>query len=498
MSESIEVHNSCAAALKLYLERYEAHSEANANLMQLLASDAVIEDVKALTPRDECEIRLALAEKFERLKREEMPGWQFDALQFAAFFIVPLSKIEDFLGGREQNVAGLTPIIGKLAEATRNFLLKDDPNAKKPNGTGTPSAVGPQGSPASQQLQPRGPKRRIASDGAGPVKKPKFGSQGTPSSASPQFRSTQSHVNPDGQLATDVTRAWRNEKEKEKCRMRDHEKCIITKATDPEVCHIVPFAWNKDEDRRAKTEFFMGALKDMFDVTPAMASKFHGSLGCSDKVWNLVSMSPHVRASWGKAYFGLRPVGELPAVRDSDNPEVSVQLQFVWMPRKDAPNDGGGKKTPAQKVLIDLIRERAIHRQTGQTNIAQPESVISCAAELRGIPVGKRIFDVESTAQIYSGQIIEIQMPFAEAHEFTTAMTIQWTLASIAAISGAAEAVEHDWNPDQDEPGAFPVEDPAESESVDPGLEERVRDWLGSSGSQKDGGGEQESDSKDV
>lgn len=109
----------------------------------------------SLLPTNECDIRLDFAETFERLKQEEVPGWQFTPETFAAFLIIPLDEIKCYLSGNP--VDALRFKLESLADATRYFLQLSQDDALCPVAT-------PQHEEAaqpSQQGRPLGQTARI-------------------------------------------------------------------------------------------------------------------------------------------------------------------------------------------------------------------------------------------------------------------------------------------------------------------------------------------------
>ncbi|KAJ3545870.1 hypothetical protein NM208_g2287 [Fusarium decemcellulare] len=96
-----------------------------------------------------------------------------------------------------------------------------------------------------------------------------------------------------------------NEGEKAKCLDFDNGVCIITGAPDPHVCRIVPFAGHE-----------MAKYASI------------GVMDSSDKIWNMMCLSPLLHDWWARGYFALKFHGENP----NDDGTSSIQLQFFWIP----------------------------------------------------------------------------------------------------------------------------------------------------------------------
>lgn len=103
----------------------------------------------------------------------------------------------------------------------------------------------------------------------------------------------------------------------------------MTGSTQPQVCHIVPFALNNCETNRQHTrnllrnlDYFLGSrfhlkVKDLLQV----------SVGCSDQGWNMLCLHQQLRYWWSKARWAFKLLGITPR-----GEFWCVQLQFHWMP----------------------------------------------------------------------------------------------------------------------------------------------------------------------
>lgn len=255
-------------------------------------------------------------------------------------------------------------------------------------------------------------------------------------------------------------RKSRNKAESEKCKTRDSFLCTVTGGDGPEACHIIPFTWNETEAHRRLTLSYVNDLTQMFEITSRFSDPLYRELGGSDKAWNMTCLSPQLHGYWGKAYFGLRRLGQLPEFRDKTITEklMSVHLQFVWLPRRSSAKDSRGKALSHADDLVDLSKERQLLEASDEATPEDKSSSIVLSATTTGthIPVGKRAFHVETTAQIYSGQVFEVRVPEKQVREFDTMIDLQWALIRMAAIAGAADAMENGWD-DSQGPGDLPL-----------------------------------------
>lgn len=204
---------------------------------------------------------------------------------------------------------------------------------------------------------------------------------------------------------------------------------------------IIPF----DETQRSRSGCLTQDVCSLFDIHTTAARFFYNILGAGDKEWNTVPISPELRDAWGGAYFGLRVGGTLPAEESQgDDTVVSVQLQYVWMPRKKSSRDDTGQPIPLKSLSVDLASERRAFEQARIRGERDGE-LETASTVFHATSIGTRFVDAPSTTEIDSGQVFEVKMRSSSVERFTVGLQIHRVLVSMAAISGAADAVEHGW-----------------------------------------------------
>lgn len=114
------------------------------------------------------------------------------------------------------------------------------------------------------------------------------------------------------------------------------------------------------------------------------------------------------------------------------------------MPRKTSSRDDTGQPIPLKTLPVDLASERRAYEQAGTRGEREGE-LEAASVVFHTTSIGNRTFDVPSAAEVYSDQVFEVKMHSSSVHKFTAALKIHWALVSMAAISGAADAVEHGW-----------------------------------------------------
>lgn len=244
----------------------------------------------------------------------------------------------------------------------------------------------------------------------------------------------------------------------------------------------------------ARTNALTPRSMSLFDI---YTSNWSSKLGGNDVVSNMLSLNPFLHAKWGLTCFGIRRLGNLPWLEINDTKEnrtTLVQLQFVWLPRRRSASDTKGKgkakskngdEDKEQKDIslkkFNLATERVLYSKlrdaSSQAEISEEsDSVLMLAYKTSAnIPNGDRCFDVETTAQIFSGQTIDLQIPAKQIEMFCEMTDVAWVMTYMAAISGAAEAVDKGWH---DSEGQGPHMVAYFEAQVEPEGAEKVSGWL--------------------
>ncbi|KAF4443300.1 hypothetical protein FALBO_17270 [Fusarium albosuccineum] len=115
----------------------------------------------------------------------------------------------------------------------------------------------------------------------------------------------------------------RDQNQRPDCLTLDYHRCIVTGARNPQVCHIVPFAWNKTEFNRKKTERLIPALQLVVDMpddveTTHTLDTLHTGLGTSDNVSDMVALSPLLHYWWARGCFAFKYLGTIPITPGPD------------------------------------------------------------------------------------------------------------------------------------------------------------------------------------
>ncbi|RCI10340.1 hypothetical protein L249_4345, partial [Ophiocordyceps polyrhachis-furcata BCC 54312] len=230
----------------------------------------------------------------------------------------------------------------------------------------------------------------------------------------------------------------RSQMEKNNVLRRDGDACVVTGAPFPDVCHILPFSWSKSRYNCYKVQgelIYHEHLWGDGNFSAEVRNWLTESPGAADKSWNMICLSPSLHRLWGKALFGLKYLGQLPA--PPDEAEVPVQLQFRWLRREAvAPPEAWKPINPEGE------RDFETSRTSRFLNGVDAESMVS--AHFAG-----------SARPVESGHVITIRIPREDVQKFIAVINIQWSLCQLAAMSAAAEALEDEVEDEEEDGESF-------------------------------------------
>ncbi|UKZ82269.1 hypothetical protein TrVFT333_010054 [Trichoderma virens FT-333] len=233
------------------------------------------------------------------------------------------------------------------------------------------------------------------------------------------------------QLTDDTISICRNTDERDKCIARDNGACILTGAAFPDVCPILPFSINANDEGlahyRTQHSLAMSLVDEKYLVN--IPNLLGSGLGCSDKVWNMLCLHPTLRQWWEKCLFGLKCLRIIPSPKNGG--KCTIQLQFHWMPRNGL--DPQVYAQPDRDTFEKMLQIMSPQEEDLTTELRNP-----CSQRLK------------------TGNVFSLIMPEEDATKMKGMIDIQWANVKLATISGAAgnwELLEHsphefDANPD--------------------------------------------------
>lgn len=221
----------------------------------------------------------------------------------------------------------------------------------------------------------------------------------------------------------------RDEAERCKCFARDGTGCIFMRTALLEAFHIIPFGINWNERRLYELSRCADFTYLLSDGDMPRGALLTGGVCRSDKAWNMLSLNLQLHTWWALGYFGLKYLGITPA---EDGDDVTIRLQFQWMPRraehrKDA-GDRGTEPHWTRKVGLGeeaakMVRGWKERESYGSTDAAPPGGLV-CASDVDG-------------RTISSGRVAELRMPRGDAEDIRAMVELRWACIRIAGMAGA-------------------------------------------------------------
>ncbi|KAF4494886.1 hypothetical protein FAGAP_8983 [Fusarium agapanthi] len=473
--------NELEQSFATFVQDHEQNPPLKNDLQAFLLARPRVERVESLIPVEDYELRLAFIDgiraESQLFRGPEKPD--LTGLEFSYLINMPLDKLRSLRELLPDSSGNLQTFINNLGNATWWFLQKaaykiefpeqsqDNSSAKTVSAKGkVPQRVTPQGSvtkPGSSSKSHASGKRS-ASGGNTLLK----------AIANPSVASS---------VATSKgTEVGRSEALRKECLELDGNYCVVTGASDPHVCHIVPFAWSKHDKNFEVTKRLMPALQLVIDIQPPelkreAMGKLKEGVGCTDRLWNLVCLSPQLHKWWDHAYFGLKYYGR----NDSEEEGfVEIHLQFVWMPRNMSQFATKQVALDQQAHPSTSLSASLNHHYGGQTMTPCSDSTCNDCQAIRRV----KAYDLATNRPIMNGQIVVVKRRKEHASLFIAMIQFQWAVIRAAAMSGGALVLDELLSPiDEDSDGGEVVEEetevPAEGEEEDPrAISEAVYDWM--------------------
>ncbi|KAL7792807.1 hypothetical protein V8C43DRAFT_322151 [Trichoderma afarasin] len=197
-----------------------------------------------------------------------------------------------------------------------------------------------------------------------------------------------------------------NDKEREKCLLRDQRVCALTNVTIENPCYIAPVGLTANQ---ANMYAFIDSIlinKLMGDIGVQISRiMVTDSLGAFEKSWNMLCLHPTLCKWWSECLFGLK---YLEMVTSGDGRTV-VRIQFFWMPRNEIKPENLAEH-PYQRTLDAMMKSVFTYEQRNFFHLLQP------------------------------GDSFEILVDSEEeALKMRAALEFQWVAVRLAALSGTSK-----------------------------------------------------------
>ncbi|CAG9939599.1 unnamed protein product [Clonostachys rosea f. rosea IK726] len=243
---------------------------------------------------------------------------------------------------------------------------------------------------------------------------------------------------------------------------RDGKRCLVTKAINPDVCHIIPYKLNSNPATEPDSRTIFGRIipyilpvadaEEVFEQVFPTGEEGEHILAASDRLYNLLTLSTQVHRYWGNCYFAFKWVGVLNP--DPNAEKQTVQLEFRWMPRGIAlalGDEGLGKARPQHARKGDAFRPVKTDTMTPERmheiirDCMNSSSLTSTVQPQYQQPTGvyPTLVDHESHLPIKSGQIICVNgVDTEDVPKMKLAIDLQYVAIRLGGMSGAADAIE--------------------------------------------------------
>ncbi|CAH0028910.1 unnamed protein product, partial [Clonostachys rhizophaga] len=248
--------------------------------------------------------------------------------------------------------------------------------------------------------------------------------------ASPASGSTRTFLPPSAsEMQKQKTKVCKSKVTQKLAKEYDNDRCVVTGLGNPQGCHLIPFMWNSTMEHLHTAGTLTGVISMLFGVHDMAAlTLLHSCLGASDKIWNMICLSPQLHTWWRKAYFGLK------YLRHEDNKETSMstaELQFVWMPHSQY-----GKST--KRIDLNEEEDKASNLRACHEHMFGGETPCSPKCD-RCTAISKvQAHKVREHFTIESGYFFPVVRPTEDIEYFKAMIQLQWAAICVGSMSGAA------------------------------------------------------------
>ncbi|RAL04463.1 HNH endonuclease signature motif containing protein [Aspergillus ibericus CBS 121593] len=200
---------------------------------------------------------------------------------------------------------------------------------------------------------------------------------------------------------------------------RDGGRCVITKMSEPiQVCHIYPFALgSKPKSERESFWRLLGCFWTSETIAKWKESIIHSEdidiPPNSEAPQNVLCLSTIVHVLWASARLAFEPV-------KLSEDQTSLTMRFWWLPLR----------TFSKHVDLRVAP--------------------FLPSDLRASPLNAKLWNRETDEPIYSGHLMTLTTRDPESMPLPSfdLLQMQWTLNRIAALAGAADVIDEEFEPD--------------------------------------------------
>ncbi|KAI2619267.1 hypothetical protein GGR54DRAFT_647936 [Hypoxylon sp. NC1633] len=228
-----------------------------------------------------------------------------------------------------------------------------------------------------------------------------------------------------------VGRIKPNHRESSKCRHRDGDVCIITGASNPEVCHIFPFA----SLNNTYTPYVLNVMSVIYrdEVVKRYRELLTSHGNIVDAPQNMLCMNGTLQKWWRMGRFALKPVTKL---------KNGIRLEFHWL-------------QTAGKMIRDTVPIDT-----------DPRPLLKDFSDVSGCT---SISNSRTCRPILTGEIFDIVSDDESLLPSYDILQLQWDLLRMVSLNGASEEPDdegEDGDDDEEEVGSVAEENEEEYEEI--------------------------------
>ncbi|OAX77517.1 hypothetical protein ACJ72_08184 [Emergomyces africanus] len=229
----------------------------------------------------------------------------------------------------------------------------------------------------------------------------------------------------------------RDKAQRDLCRQRDKNKCVITQSGEPiEVAHIFPFAMRNLQSLEARASLYnpWNTLR-MFWTAEKVDRWFNAIHATTETPRNLFCLAPHTHAYQGKAYFALKYV-------ESNEDLTKLTVMFMWLPHFDHPHQLRVHTDPVATPVVQF-REDGVGGAVGLWNMSTK------------LPISTGDHIVLETSD-------PVNLPLPDVN----LLELHWLLQRVVAMAGGAEPQDETYETDDDDEWGVLIDENSDVSSV--------------------------------
>ncbi|KAJ3492791.1 hypothetical protein NLG97_g5143 [Lecanicillium saksenae] len=250
---------------------------------------------------------------------------------------------------------------------------------------------------------------------------------------------------------------------------RDGKKCLFTHTPYPDVCHIIPFVTNKNEERNRRQVYYNKLARAFFSRENYV--RFYtmqsSSPGSNDKPSNMLCLSKTLHDWWSRAVFGLQVDDQAMSIQPVSKTDSKLTIKFRWLHKNTLPGNDDVEPTVDELHKMVAFESQADKKTCSLTN-------------------------EETSLKIQDGDTAEIIMAHEDILDMHCMLSFMWHMCVASQMVGGG-GVTDDYDYEKDTP---PKPIHAWLDQVEDEMEDKMEEFAGTeeSGPSREVGNDEEID----